>query len=240
MWAHIRTGAYTHRPHACVCTGHIHTCTPCTAAPRERMRVGPKHVCARAFARVACGCPGCAYGPGQCSRLVFRAVLPAFCPRILPRPCVSPGYRPLTLLGEFCLCSRRQQGCAATGTPLLRGRPQTGALPTCPCTRVTPSWHELLPPSWLWPTNIGGLPEGGSTPLLPLFRGCGVSVLDITVILTSLLLPYRLQPQAETGGRGWYANSMQRIRKSSHYNLPASHGLFLSNPLCSGASQLSP
>lgn len=192
------------------------------------MRVDPTHVCARAFARIARGCPGCVYGPGQRSRLVFRALLPAFCPWILPLPRVSPGYRPLTLLGEFCLCSRRQQGCAATGTPLLRGRAQTGALLTCPCTRVIPSWHELLPPSWLWPTNLGGLPEGGSRPLLPLFRGCEVRVVGITVILTSLLLPYRLQPQAETGGTGWYANSMQRICKSSHYNLTASHGLFLS------------
>lgn len=45
---------------------------------------------------------------------------------------VSPGRRSLTLLGEFCLCSRRHQGCAAAGAPLLRGRPQTGALLTCP------------------------------------------------------------------------------------------------------------
>lgn len=194
----IPTDVCAHRPHACVCTGgRLHTCTPRPAAHREHMRVDLTHRRAQTLARVACGHPGGVYGPGQCSRSVIRAVLPALCPWILPLPRVSPGYRPLTLLGEFCLCSRRQQGCAATGTSLLRGRPQTGALPTCACTRVTPPRHELLPLSWLWPTNLGGLPEGGSRPLLPLFRGCGVIVIGLVVILTSLLPG----PQAETGGK---------------------------------------
>lgn len=177
--------------------------------PREHRLTDPVHLCARALARVA-------WGPGQCSRLVLRALLPAFCPRTLPLPRVSPGYRPLTLLGEFCLCSRRQQGCAATGTPLLRGRPQTGALPTCPC--MTPTWHELLPSSWLWPTNLGELPEGGSRPLLPLFRGCGVRVVGTAFCCHT---DYSLRQRQKD------ANSMQMICKPSPCNLTASHGLFL-------------
>lgn len=151
---------------------------------------------------------------------------------MLPLIRVSPGYRPLTLLGEFCLCSRRQQGGAATGTPLLWGRPQTGALPACPCTCVTPPQHELLPPSWLGPTNLGGLPGGGSGPPSPppglclgLWSGC---CRQHRVILTSLLLPHRPQPQAETEGAGWYANSMQMICTFSRSNLTVPHGLFLS------------
>lgn len=44
------------------------------------------------------------------------------------------------------------------------------------------------------------------------------------VLLTTLLLPHRPQPLAETEWVGWYANSMQRTCKSSHCNHTALHG----------------
>lgn len=168
----VYASAYTHVPHARMGTGSAYMHTARTYVHREHMRVAPTHGRAHTPSGVACMVRGS----------VRAAALSTFCPSIPPPTHVSPGYRPLTLLGEFCLCSRRQQGCAATGTPLLRGRPQTGALPICPCTCVTPSQHELLPPSWLWPTNPGGLPKRGGRPLLPLLRGCRVRVVGVKVI----------------------------------------------------------
>lgn len=154
---HVQTGAHIYAPHAHTYTGGIYVCIPCmyvyTHFPGLRTGVYM----------------GTHIVQGSVHTLVFHARFSALCLWILPLAHVSPGYRPLTLLGEFCLCSRRQQGCAATGTPLLWGRPQTGALPPCPCTCVTPPQNELLLPPWLQLTNLGGLSEGGSGLLLPLF-----------------------------------------------------------------------
>lgn len=156
---------------------------------------------------------------GRVPHLVFRAVLPTFCPWILlPLTHVSPGHRPLTLLGEFCLCSRRQQGCAATGTPLLWGRPQTGALPTRPCTHVTPTFLVQL-------TNLGvGCLKEVADPSCLCLGQWSQCCRHHRVLLTTLLLPHRPQPLAETEWVGWYANSMQRTCKSSHCNHTALHG----------------
>lgn len=144
---------------------HIHVC-PLHVQTQVYILMHPMHIHTQGAymcAFHACMCTpvfqGCVWVPTwhTWSRAVFTLwCFSALCLWILPLARVSPGYRPLTLLGEFCLCSRRQQGCAATGTPLLRGRPQTGALPPCPCTCVTIPQNELLLPAWLQLTNLGG------------------------------------------------------------------------------------
>lgn len=110
-------GVYTFCAHV---DGCLHTLTPCCTRTHTTSYV-------HGYTCVWAHFPELRLGASLGTRLAQRGVhiwwfsLPPH-----PTPgrqplSVSPGRRSLALLGELCLCSRRQQGCAAAGTPLLRG-----------------------------------------------------------------------------------------------------------------------
>lgn len=102
---------------------YICTCSPCIDLQGFKHMYSPGSYTQHKHTTLAQVCAGQLIRTcfGSVSTLGLLYLLPCAWPRMSSLPSVSSGCRSLTLLGEFCLCSGRQQGCAAAGAPILWG-----------------------------------------------------------------------------------------------------------------------
>ena len=113
----------------------------------------------------------------------------AWCSMLVSPPSACGGYHfSLYLQGIDRSHSWVNSAYAPGGSKavLRRAPPYCGAdprqVPSLPApARVSPPpQHEHLPPSWLRPTNLGGLPGGGSGPPPAFVWSCGVGAVGNT------------------------------------------------------------
>lgn len=175
---------FPHVPHACIHRGaHVHIAHILDLRLRVLVYSMHRHVggiythilCV--YCRVTCGCPTV----GTC---VAQGSEHTLCLSLVSLPShLRHSHLPVCLRGigrsSWVNAAYAPGGSKAVleRAPLCGADPrQVPSLPERAPALHHPPQHGLLPPSWLLPTNLGGLPGGGGNPPPPpaFVWGCGI------------------------------------------------------------------